>query len=442
MMRTFAAAIGIVALLAAAPGITTEEGPDTSSSSDELVEVFAPDGTISRVAVPARTEPPLAPSEAAVLAESGLHALHVSGPSENRFDLVIMGDGYTAEEQDVFEDHARDKWDEIATTEPFASYLSFFNVWLVDVESAESGVDNDPYPPTERDTALDMEFWCSGIERLLCVNSSAARAAAEAAPDDDQILVLANSTKYGGAGGGVATSSGGNSAAGLITVHELGHSIGGLADEYDYYARAGLSDDSTDDVTIPAPYTYYPRVLFGEPDGVNITAEPDPEQMIDDELKWWRWVGEESPDGGTVATYEGGGYYRYGLYRPTEDSLMHSLGIADGGNEFNLPSREEMIARFHHAVDLIDANTAEGPVAADTTVTVDLVQPTSHQLEVRWSLDGAEVESARGATTFPVTATLAEEHDSLTVTVTDPTEYVRDPAHREGPLTQTITWDI
>jgi len=37
-----------------------------------------------------------------------------------------------------------------------------------------------------------------------------------------------------------ATATGGNSMSALISPHEIGHSLGGLQDEYDYYARGEL----------------------------------------------------------------------------------------------------------------------------------------------------------------------------------------------------------
>ena len=404
------------------------------------VELFAPDGTISRVEARLPVGTPMTAAELEA-ADEGVSALQVAGPSENRYDLVFVGDGYTAAELDLYHEHVADKWRTIVETEPFTTYAQFFNVWVVDVVSNESGVDNDPTPPTDRDTALDMYFWCSGVERGLCVDETKARQMADLAPEADQIVALANATKYGGIGGTVATSSGGNAAAGLITVHELGHSLGGLADEYDYYLRAGLEEDAAEDVTFPVPFTYYPGAVLGEPGGVNITAEPDAEQMVADELKWWRWVGDESPDGGTVGTYEGGGYYRYGMYRPTQDSLMHTLGTPEDPNPFNLPSLEQMTRRFYGVVRPIDAvHPAGGALASGDVAAVDVVAPSGHALDVRWFVDGVEVTTARGALSFTVDEAAAAGSE-LTVRVTDPTDFVRDPAAAEL-LTQEASWSL
>lgn len=430
------AIVGLVALLV--PGVATADVDVPSARRS--VEVFSPDGSIARIDARLPEGQPLAAAEVSD-AFGGLFPLQESGSPDNRYDLVFLGDGYTASQMDLYHEHVQDKWRTIAATEPFTTYANFFNVWVVDVVSNESGVDNDPRPPTQRDTALDMEFWCSGVERGLCVDETKARQMAALAPAADQIVVLANATKYGGIGGSVATSSGGNAAAGLITVHELGHSLGGLADEYDYYLRAGLEEDAAKDVTIPAPFTYYPGAVLGEPAGVNITAESDAEAMVAQKLKWWRWVGEESPDGGPVGTFEGAGYYRLGMYRPTSDSLMHTLGTPEDPNPFNLPSREQMIAKFYGTVRPLEAATpAGGTLRPGETATLELVEPIGHTLDVRWFLDGEEVVDSRGLRAFDTTATTAGQ--TLTAQVTDRTSFVRDPEVISELLTQQTSWIV
>lgn len=416
--------VAIVALLALAI--------PAAAQAREL-EVPLAGGALTRIDVPDAPATPLAAAEAEALADGELVTLHASGPSANRFDLVIVGDGYTAEQQGLFRQHAQAQWDEVRTTPPFDRYTGMFNVYAVHVVSPEAGVDNDPRPPTMRDTALDMEFWCSGVERALCVDEAKARAAAAAAPEADVVLALANSTKYGGVGGSVATASGGSSASTLITVHELGHTLGLLADEYDYYLRAGLSEDSTQDVTIPVPFLFYPAQVLGEPSRPNTTAIATPEAMRAQEAKWFRWLGEPAAEGGVVATYEGSGTYRYGQYRPTPDSLMHTLGIATGGNAFNAPSAEALVVESWRRLTPVDGSTPEGPVAPGSTLEVDPVLDT---LDIVWAVDGVADEGARGAHRFTVPA----GGGTVTATVVDRTPLVRDEGLREEAMTQVLTW--
>jgi hypothetical protein len=137
------------------------------------------------------------------------------------------------------------------------------------------------------------------------------------APGADQALVLVNSATYGGSGGTVSVSSGGNALSGDIVVHELGHSIGGLADEYG--GDPGI----------------YPG---GEPAEPN-TSMANEATMRAQRLKWFSYLGKPTPDGGVIGTFEGGSYYDRGVYRPSEDSMMRSLG-----NEFNLIGIDQLTA--------------------------------------------------------------------------------------------------
>lgn len=258
-------------------------------------EVFSPDGTITRVSISKRVKR-AAPTDAEAAAE--VTTLQNTGPSASRFDMVIVGDGYTASQTGLLRQHAQAKWNEIAATAPWNKYRQLINVWLVNARSNESGVDNDPSPGINRDTALDMRFFCGGLERLLCVDEPKAKAYAAQAPGVDAILAVGNTTKYGGAGApSLASVSGGNAQSGRIAIHELGHSVGGLADEYF------------------TPGTTY---RGGEPREPNVTTDPRG-------AKWASFLGRNTPDGGVIGAYEGGHQFERGIYRPSQDSLMRDI---------------------------------------------------------------------------------------------------------------------
>lgn len=156
-----------------------------------------------------------------------------NGPSGNRIDIVVVGDGYTLSELNKYQLNVSNILNGYLTQAPFASYINFFNVHRIDVISSESGVDEPDYG-IYRNTALDMSYNCNGISRLLCIDTAKAWNAASVAPGADQILALANSTRYGGAGySNLATSAAENNSSTEIILHEFGHSFGGLADEYD-----------------------------------------------------------------------------------------------------------------------------------------------------------------------------------------------------------------
>jgi hypothetical protein len=412
-LTAVAVAVPTAAALPAAPAAsadTAQAQPQPTSS--EWREVFSPNGTIRRVHVTRHVD--TSPAPLAALKAAQVIPIEVNGPSESRFDLVFVGDGYTSSQFDAFGAHVRSKFAELMATEPFKSHRQQFNAWQVNVASPQSGVDNDPTYGVSRNTALDMGFWCGNTERLLCVNETKANQYAAQAPDVDQVLALANSTKYGGAGGGVATASGGNASSGQIAVHELGHSIGGLADEYDYGGG-----------------TWYSGPELREPNA-SIYQRATMNQY---RLKWYRWLGQATPDGGVIDTFEGARYYTRGIYRPSQNSIMRTLG-----RQYNLPGREAMVAAFDRETGLIDASTPP----ADTLATAAprrlwVRRLPSSTTTTTWSVDGRRVGT--GDELDLTTLQLSAGTHRVTATVTDRTPAVRDPQLRAS-LTDTRTWTI
>jgi hypothetical protein len=341
------------------------------------------------------------------------------GPVANRIDLVAVGDGYLAGELGIYAQHVNSSLSTMFAQEPFKTYANYFNLHRVDVISKESGVDHDPTYPLYRDTAMDMEFWCGGTERLLCVNVAKAYSYAYNAPDVNMVLAVANSTKYGGAGysgSNLATVSGGNGSAPEIALHEFGHSLGKLADEY-WYAGETYSG--------PEP----------SPRNVSILTAA---QMQQTGTKWAPWLGENNAAyDGLVSTYEGAYYCQYGIYRPTNNSKMRSLG-----RPFNLPGVEGLVIEMYKVVRPIDDATPPGTLHGTEIVYVKPVEPIGHALDVQWLLNGQPIAGATQTTLDLNTLHLAPGQYTLTVRVIDNTWFVRDVTARNTWLTQTREWPV
>lgn len=375
-----------------------------------MVEVPSLSGTLSKTTV---TVSDRGATEG--VAHADVTPIEVNGPVANRIDLVFVGDGYTAADLGRFHQHVQGKWEELVAVEPFLTYREFFNVWAVDVVSRESGVDNDPTQGILRDTALDATFFCAGFERLLCASRGRAYSYAGQAPAVDHVVVVANSTKYGGAGytlGDMATASGGHPASGQVVVHELGHSIGKLLDEYQY----------------DGPETW----VGPEPSAPNITVHTA-DFLAAEQHKWWRWLGEESPDGGIVDTYEGANYSAFGIYRPTQNSLMRELN-----REFNLPSREAMIQQFYLLAPPF-TSVGSARVRGDALLDLGLPDLTGASFDITWYVDGVEVGAWADQESVQLDLSGRHRVDALIV---DETPYVRDEVFRDASMTFRRSWNV
>jgi len=350
---------------------------------------------------------------------AGVTTLIYNGSPSNRIDLVFVGDGYTVSDLSAYESHVNTAVNAFFGIEPLQSYLPLFNVHRVDVISNESGVDNDPVNGINRDTAMDMEFWCSGIERLLCVNTSLAWGFANNVPSTDAILAVANSSMYGGAGyswAEIGTFAGANSAATEIAIHEIGHSLANLADEYDY----GGSE-------------YYTGPEPSERNASTYTAA----QMAANGTKWAAWLGEnDSAWDGYVGTYEGAYYSLYDIYRPTNNSMMRALN-----RPFNQPSAESFIIEMYSIVNPIDTSTPSGTQDETSVVEIGPID-VGHPMEIHWYING-KLLPKDGATSVSISSLgLPLGTHALSVTVVDPTDWVRDEQARDTIMKQSLSWPI
>ncbi|MEQ4718466.1 M64 family metallopeptidase [Nonomuraea sp. B19D2] len=354
--------------------------------------------------------------------------VQVTGAPSKRFNLIVMGDGYTEAEQAKFRADVDRHLNVMWSIEPFKTYRNYINVYRVDIVSGESGISCDPGLDSPRKTTpLGMGFWgrCnpSSVQRLITMDNAAATRYADlvtgTSSGNRQILALGNSGTYGGAGGSYATASGSNSMSALISPHELGHSLGGLQDEYDYYQRG-------------VPGGAYQG---SEPSSAHHTLLTE-QQMKDQQKKWWRWLGEPSESGGPIGRYEGGLYYTTGVWRPSRHSMMKTLGYY-----YDQVSREIMVQRITAKTTLIqDATPDQQPVGADRVLWAEPMRPVGHALAITWNVDGKDLQTHEQTLDLR-TLGLAPGTHTVTVTVSDPTGFVRDPAIKAA-LTGSRAWTV
>ena len=245
---------------------------------------------------------------------AGLEGVKIrySGPPARMLDLVFLGDGYRAEETEAFLRAAREAADEILSCSPFKENADRINFWAVACPSRDSGVD-EPLKGVYRSTPFDTSFNTFDLPRYaLATRVHALFEAAGNAPCDLPILLF-NSRRFGGGGlyNLYAMVSGSTHRASGVLVHELGHALGGLADEY-YTSRISYVD-------------FYPDGV--EPWEPNITA-----CLPGVGPKWASLLSPDvpvpTPDSAryddVTGCFEGAGYRARGLFRPCRDCIMKS----------------------------------------------------------------------------------------------------------------------
>jgi len=242
--------------------------------------------------------------------------VHVSGATSQRYDIVFVGDGFQEDEQSLFNSKVEDAVAALETMVPYSERMCAFNIWRVNVISEESGVDH-PKDGIFRDTELDCRYGnpaAGEAERCITSNSpDKCFEAADYAPDYDAVFVLVNDTQWGGCAGSLVFSSISSGFAGIVT-HELGHKIGGLADEYECYVCDGSDANRT--------YT------GSEPGQPNVTTETSRASV-----KWNDLIDAATPlpttvdsPPGVVGLWEGGRYYAFDVFRPQKNCHMRSTG--------------------------------------------------------------------------------------------------------------------
>ncbi|WP_343728618.1 IgA Peptidase M64 [Duganella sp.] len=200
--------------------------------------------------------------------------IRVNGPSPDKVDLLIVGDGYTQAEMKKFEAAARRLADHLFATSPFKERARDFNVWAMALPTSESGVSR-PSTGVHKESPLGTRYDIFGSERyVLTTDNRALRELAQYAPYEF-IEILVNNETYGGGGifGQFSTAAAGNDWANYLFVHEFGHHFAGLADEY-----------------YTSPVAYATGGARREPWEPNATALHDPAR-----LKWQKFVQAGTP---------------------------------------------------------------------------------------------------------------------------------------------------
>ncbi|NLX57148.1 MAG: peptidase M64 [Planctomycetaceae bacterium] len=286
-----------------------------------------------------------------------------NGPVEQKVDLLLLADGYTAGEMEKFHADAQRMTDRLFTVEPFQSRRADFNVRAIDVPSSQSGV-AQPRDGVFHRSALGCQYNTFDLERyVLTCDNRTLRDVASAAPYD-YLVILLNNSKYGGGGiyNDQTTVAVDCPAADYILVHELGHHLAGLGDEY-YVSQVAYEtgkrprfepwepnitalldghalkwgDLVSPGTPIPTPWAKEAfetaaraqqrqapkpvQTASGEDDAQSPAVAREPQRATAEIL-------QASPYAGRIGAFEGASYEAHGLYRPAIDCIMFSRNPA------------------------------------------------------------------------------------------------------------------
>jgi len=280
--------------------------------------------------------------------------LHESGDPAQKLDFLILGDGYTARERGKFERDARRLVTTLLNTSPFKERRSDINIWGLSPAAGQSGVSR-PSQHIYRRSPVGATYDAFDSERyVLTFENKAFRDLAASAPYE-VVEILVNSATYGGGGiyGLYSTVAADSVWAPYIFVHEFGHHIAGLADEYytsdvaylpaadrvepwEPNATAMLDpaalkwkDLLTAGVSLPTPwpkeeFERYTKEIQQRRREIRAQNRPEAEMdaLFREQEKRDTSLLNEGPHAGKVGAFEGANYEARGYFRPQADCIM------------------------------------------------------------------------------------------------------------------------
>ena len=280
-----------------------------------------------------------------------------NGDPALKVDLLFLGEGYNAAEQEKCEKDIRRLTEGLFSYSPFKERRKDFNVWAICAPSPDSGVSH-PGSGVHRHTLFDTQFDVFGEARYaLSFDNRAIRTIASFAPYDMMGIIM-NSKEYGNGGifGLYATVSIDYPTGIQVFVHEFGHHLADLGDEYYFNADVAYSPANTllepwepnitalldphhvkwqslvesgTPLPTPWPKDCYENSMRGSQKMVEkMRAENRPASEIEEARRRARETAQHclssGPNAERVGAFEGALYETKGYYRPQQQCIMIS----------------------------------------------------------------------------------------------------------------------
>jgi hypothetical protein len=255
--------------------------------------------------------------------------------------ILFVSEGYIADEGEAFFARAQHACELLLAASPFAEQRERLAVAALHVPSAASGI---PAQPGEAvaGTAFGTHYGTFGMARYMVAEDLHALHRAVDGIGHVTLILLTNSTEYGGSG---IFNSNASLAAHMdeadfayVLLHELGHSLGGLGDEY--FGKEITYSTDPDEAGEPWEPNVSPLDAAGRPKwAAHVDAGmPLPTPWRHDHFLALLAAGappaeqrvqvaallEAEPLRGRVGAFEGARYVPRGMFRPEVDCRMFS----------------------------------------------------------------------------------------------------------------------
>lgn len=248
-------------------------------------------------------------------------------------DVVFVGDAFADKDQDLFNKYVELGKEAFFTEEPFRSTENRFNIYRIGSVS-KNGIITQEGGDTKFSAQFGDGTYISGD------HDAVFRFVQDKMPSVNLkktiVFVIVNKAKYAGtcwmfsdnkAVCYVPLCRNENEYAQTLRHEGCGHGFGKLADEYFYDSMGRIPDDEVSELKKWKGFAY------GFHENVDLTSDPNT-------ILWSKFI-SDSRYSGKVGVYEGGYTYPYGVYRPTDNSIMR---YNTGG--FNAPSREAIYKKI------------------------------------------------------------------------------------------------
>ena len=248
-------------------------------------------------------------------------------------DVVFVGDAFADKDQNLFNKYVELGKEAFFTEEPFRSTKNRFNIYRIGSVS-KNGIITQEGGDTKFSAQFGDGTYISGDHEAVF------RFVQDKMPSVNLkktiVFVIVNKAKYAGtcwmfsdnkAVCYVPLCRNENEYAQTLRHEGCGHGFGKLADEYFYDSMGRIPDDEVSELKKWKGFAY------GFHENVDLTSDPNT-------ILWSKFI-SDSRYSGKVGVYEGGYTYPYGVYRPTDNSIMrHNTG------GFNAPSREAIYKKI------------------------------------------------------------------------------------------------